>query len=118
VNERGGLSNAPAEIAHVAVIPPISGRELLAYSVPASLAGRVGEGIRVLVPLGPRQVTGIVLGLGGCYPGVKLREVLDVLDESPLLSREILALCRFASSYYLASLGEVLGTAVLAGFLA
>jgi primosomal protein N' (replication factor Y) (superfamily II helicase) len=118
LNERGGPSNEPAVIARVGVIPPISGHELLAYSIPASLAGRVGEGMRVLVPLGAREVTGIVLGLGGDHPGVKLRDVLDVLDDSPLLSPELLTLCRFASSYYLVSLGEVLGTAVLAGLRA
>jgi primosomal protein N' (replication factor Y) len=118
VNERRSLSSTPEAIARIAVIPPIPGHELLAYSVPASLAGRVAEGMRVLVPLGARQVTGIVLGLGDDHPGVKLRDVLDVLDESPLLSRELLALCRFAASYYLAPLGEVLATAVLAGLRA
>jgi primosomal protein N' (replication factor Y) len=118
VNEHRSLSSATAAIARIAVIPPIPGHELLSYSVPASLAGRLHEGMRVLVPLGPRQVTGIVLGFGGQRPSMKLREVLDVLDESPLLSRELLALCRFAASYYLASLGEVLATAVLAGLRA
>ncbi len=108
----------PADIARVAVIPPIAGRELLAYTLPPSLARRVREGMRVLVPLGGRQVTGIVLERGGERPKVRLREVLDVLDEEPLLSPELLDLCKFAASYYMATLGEVLSTAVLAGLRA
>jgi primosomal protein N' (replication factor Y) len=105
-------------IAHVVVIPPIAGNELLAYSVPPSLAPRVREGVRVLVPLGARQVTGIVLEPGGHVPKVRLRDVLDVLDEAPLLSPELLGLCKFAASYYMTTLGEVLSTAVLAGLRA
>jgi primosomal protein N' (replication factor Y) len=114
----GAAGSEPAPIARVAVIPPISGRELLAYALTPSLAPRVREGMRVLVPLGERHVTGIVLELGGEPPKVRLRDVLDVLDEEPLLSPELLDLCRFASSYYMATLGEVLSTAVLAGLRA
>ena len=110
---------AAAALVQVAVIPPIAGHELLAYAIPAALAGRVREGMRVLVPLGPRQVTGIVIELGGEPPrSAALREVLDVLDEVPLFSADLLALCRFAATYYLATLGEVLATAVLAGLRA
>jgi primosomal protein N' (replication factor Y) len=118
VNERRDFSTTPVGIARVAVIPPIPGHDLLAYSVPASLAARLREGMRVLVPLGSRQVTGIVLGLGDDLPAVKLRDVLDVLDDSPFFSPELLALCRFAASHYLAPLGEVLATALLAGLRA
>ena len=114
----GAAGSEPAAIARVAVLPPITGSELLAYALPPSLAARVREGMRVLVPLGGRQVTGIVLEVGGEPPKVRLREVLDVLDEEPLLSRELLDLCRFASSYYMATLGDVLSTAVLAGLRA
>jgi primosomal protein N' (replication factor Y) (superfamily II helicase) len=113
-----GVSAEPAPTVSVAVIPPISGHERLAYSVPSSLAERVREGVRVLVPLGRRQVTGVVVEMGGDLPAAPLRDVLDVLDDAPLLSPELLALCRFATGYYLATLGEVLATAVLAGLRA
>ncbi len=102
----------------MAVIPPIPGHELLAYALSPSLAARVHEGLRVLVPLGSRQVTGIVLEVGGEAPEVRLREVMDVLDEAPLLPPEVLALCRFAAGYYMTTLGDVLSTAVLAGLRA
>ncbi len=104
--------------ARVAIIPPIAGKELLAYAAPRSLAARLLPGMRVLVPLGRRQVTGIVIELGAGPPGIVLREVIDLLDDEPLLSSELIGLCRFAAQYYLASLGEVLATAVLAGLRA
>jgi primosomal protein N' (replication factor Y) len=105
-------------IARVVVIPPIARNELLAYAVPASLAVRVREGVRVLVPLGARQVTGIVLEVGGDVPEVRLRDVLDVLDEAPILSPDLFRLCKFAARHYMTTLGEALSTAVLAGLRA
>ena len=107
-------------VASVAVIPPIAGHEVLSYAVPAELRGSLRAGQRVLVPLAKRQVTGIVLAVGDVDEprGVRLRDVLDVLDDQPLLSEELLALCRFAARYYVAPLGEVLATAVLAGLRA
>jgi primosomal protein N' (replication factor Y) len=99
-------------------MPPIAGHELLSYTLPPSLAGRIREGMRVVVPLGPRQVTGIVIELGGEPPAAELRDILDVLDEAPLLSADLLALCRFAATHYVATLGGVLATAVLAGLRA
>ena len=109
-----------ALVAEIAVIPPIAGHEVLSYAVPTALARSLAPGQRVLVPLAQRQVTGIVIAIGGDRDvrGVRLREILDVLDGEPLLSPELLELCRFASRHYMATLGEVLATAVLAGLRA
>jgi primosomal protein N' (replication factor Y) len=112
------VSEVEEAIAEVAPIPPIPDRPVLSYLVPASLSRLVRNGARVLIPLGKRQVTGIVVGEGAPREGVELKPILDVLDAEPLLSSDLLELCRFASTYYLSPLGEVLATAVLAGLRA
>lgn len=56
------------------------------YAVPEKLADRVCPGVRVAVPFGgsrPRE--GIVLALGG-HTEKRLKAVLDVLDDEPLLT--------------------------------
>lgn len=56
------------------------------YAVPEALADRIRPGVRVAVPFGsyrPRE--GIVLALGGEADG-RLKPVLEVLDEEPLLT--------------------------------
>ena len=56
------------------------------YAVPAHLADRVRPGVRVAVPFGgsrPRE--GVVLAQGG-DESRRLKSVLDVLDEEPLLT--------------------------------
>ncbi len=62
------------------------------YSVPAKLAGKVRPGVRVAVPFGgsrPRE--GIVLALGG-DTDKRLKPILDVLDDEPLLTERQLKL--------------------------
>ncbi len=108
----------PGGFARVAVLPPIPGREILSYGIPESLDGRLLPGMRVLVPLGRRQVTGILLGPDERPPVSGVKAILDRLDETPLLSPDLLELCTFAASYYQTTLAEVLTTAVLAGLRA
>ena len=62
------------------------------YSIPEKLSGRVRPGVRVVVPFGgsrPRE--GVVLALGG-ETDKRLKTVLDVLDDEPLLTERQLQL--------------------------
>jgi primosomal protein N' (replication factor Y) (superfamily II helicase) len=88
----------------VAVIAAI--RHPLTYRVPESLDVRTGQ--RVLVPLGNRRATGIALEpVARVAPGVKVREILRVVDPVPLLSPELLTLGLWIADYYVAPVGEV-----------
>ena len=77
-------------------------------------------GAQVVVPLGPRRITGFVVGHPEQAPeGLKkdsdLKAIEDVLEDEPALDPEILELGRWAASYYLAPLGEVLRAALPQG---
>jgi primosomal protein N' (replication factor Y) (superfamily II helicase) len=94
----------PARLVSVAVFAAI--RQPLTYAVPASLSLRPGQ--RVLVPLGTRRSTGVVLeAISKAAPGFKIREVLKALDPEPVFSAALLRLGRWVSNYYLAPPGEV-----------
>ena len=88
----------------------------LHYLVPAPLQDRVLPGVRVLVPLGKRKAMGLVVGLTAAPPAlaqpIVYRPLLTVLDETPAVSEELLALCVWVAKYYLHPLGEVLQLAV------
>ncbi len=71
-------------------------------------------GAQVVVPFGPRRITGFVVGYPDAAPP-GLRDIDDVLEGEPALDAEILDLCRWISSYYLAPLGEVLRGALPQG---
>ena len=98
----------------VALPPPVA-RELT-YGVPAELAAEARSGALVLVPVVQRRLTGIVLGPAtlGDLPPSKIRPIEQILDTS-LLSPEIVALCRWMASYYMAPLGSALMAALPPG---
>ena len=98
----------------VALPPPVA-RELT-YGVPAEFAAEARPGALVLVPVVQRRLTGIVLGPAtpGDIPPSKIRPIEQILDTS-LLSPEIVALCRWMASYYMAPLGSALMAALPPG---
>ncbi len=102
--------DAARKFALVAVPAPL--QEPLTYAVPEALDGRLEVGMRVLVPLGRRRVTGVVVGFQRESPVTGVKAVSEALDEEVLLDDAFLKLCRWAADYYVASMGEVLAAAL------
>jgi primosomal protein N' (replication factor Y) len=78
------------------------------YALPETLRHRVRPGSRLVVPFGPRKLTGLILRCHDDPPAVATREALRLLDAEPVLDDELLALGRWIAGYYCAPLGEVL----------
>lgn len=74
----------------------------------------VHVGSRVLVPVGKRIVTGMVVGMEPDY-AEETRNIIEVLDETPLMPSAILELTKRVAEYYLCSWGEVLMAAMPGG---
>jgi primosomal protein N' (replication factor Y) len=71
--------SAAVRYTEVAVTLPVAGR--YHYRVPGHLAARTQVGARVLVPFGPRKVTGVVVRAESPLPaGIEAVEVSEVLD--------------------------------------
>jgi primosomal protein N' (replication factor Y) len=78
------------------------------YGVPADAAPVVGG--RVLVPFRERRMPGIVVDLHDRKPSVKTKNIIAVLDSTPVLDEQLLRLGRWIADYYLAPIGEVFRT--------
>jgi primosomal protein N' (replication factor Y) len=89
------------------------------YTVPSAFHGKVKAGSRVLVPFKESMLTGFVVKLRRKKPGKKLalRDILEVLDESPLFSPGFLAFTQKLSKAYLSSWGEILQASLPHAFL-
>lgn len=89
------------------------------YGIPSHLQSLCEVGKRVLVPLGRRKVTGYLLQISSHLPpgirGIDIKEIIDVLDETPLFDEAMLQFFRWTASYYLAPLGAVIKTALPPG---
>jgi primosomal protein N' (replication factor Y) (superfamily II helicase) len=78
------------------------------YRVPDGFAPIIGG--RVLVPFRRKRMSGIVVDLHDRKPSIATKNVIDVLDSTPVLDDQLLRLARWIADYYLAPIGEVLRT--------
>jgi primosomal protein N' (replication factor Y) len=96
----------------VSVAVPIPALDLLTYRVPDHCAVPV-RGARVVVPLGRRTLTGIVVGESPPLKAdIDLRDVERVLDDSAFLPGDVLDLAAWVADYYLAGPGAALAVAM------
>jgi primosomal protein N' len=97
----------------VTVAVPVPALGVLTYRVPDGVAAPPA-GARVVVPLGTRTLTGVVLGEG--TPPVagtfEVRDLAQVLDDTAFIPPDVLALTTWVADYYLAGPGAALAAAL------
>ncbi|MGZ4123467.1 MAG: primosomal protein N' family DNA-binding protein, partial [Tumebacillaceae bacterium] len=71
------------------------------YEVPAEMAERVHVGTRVIVPFGPRKVEGYVIGFAQTTEAKRTKPLLEVLDDEPPLTEDLVELAGWLSERYL-----------------
>jgi primosomal protein N' (replication factor Y) (superfamily II helicase) len=108
------MSDAPL---YARVILPLAVEGTYTYQIPDPERNRVQPGSRVLVPFGKKRIyTAIVHSLADTPPeGIKTRDVMEVLDQSPPVNQHQLQLWDWMSSYYMCTPGEVLRAALPSG---
>lgn len=98
------------------IILPLPLDSLFTYSVPDSLAGRVGQGIRVLVPFGKSKTyVGLVVRTHNNKPDFNVKDISTVMDDTPVVNAVQLELWRWMADYYLSSVGDVMNAALPSG---
>ncbi len=95
------------------IILPLALEGTLTYGVPNSCPL---VGARVLVPLGKsRTYVGIVAEVHDRKPDFELRNIIQILDEEPVLLPTQLKLWHWISDYYLCPIGDVYSAAIPSG---
>jgi len=108
------MSDAPEQPGFAEVTFPLPLRKTFHYEIPAPLQSRIQPGCRVWVPFGPREAVGYCVGFTD-DPGVdedRVKPVLDLIDEEPLLDDGLMDLTKWLARYYLCSWGQALQAAV------
>lgn len=81
------------KIAQVIVdVPAKAMNQTFDYKVPEKFYGVIKRGMRVIIPFGPRKITGFVINLTDHSPIDSLKEVIDILDMTPVLTDELIEL--------------------------
>ena len=73
------------------------------YSVPSNLSNKVSIGVRISVPFGNRVVYGLVLDYVSSS-NYDTKDIISVLDDNPIFSKELIELGKTMSKMYLCSL--------------
>lgn len=99
------------------VILPLAVKGAFTYKIPRSIESYLSVGSRVLVPFGKKRLyTAVVADVDVTPPeDITTREILEVLDDEPLVLPVQLQFLEWMSSYYLCSEGEVLRAAIPSG---
>ena len=101
---------------YVDVIVPLPLEGTFTYSVPHDLAERVRFGVRVAVTFGASKVhTAIVVRVHQDKPAFNVKDIVDVIDDQPMLLEQQYQLWQWLSGYYMAPLGDVYNAALPAG---
>lgn len=79
------------------------------YAIPNNLEEKISFGKRVKTKFGRQQLIGYVIDIKDVEQELK-REIIEVIDDEPILTPELLKLAQIISDYYGSSLGEALNT--------
>lgn len=90
----------------VALSLPI--KETFSYAVSNDLAPVLLPGYRVLVPFHNRKIIGYTLERVPLDPNLELKEIIQILDETPLFSKQLIPLLEWMAKYYFCPIGHVI----------
>lgn len=96
----------------VAIPRPIT--ETYTYLLPENMQGGTLPGCRVVVPLGPTRVVGVIWEANVTVTEKlkpRLKKVIQRLDSNPLLTESVLKLLKWAADYYMTPPGMVAAAA-------
>jgi len=104
---------------YIDVILPIPIQHVFTYSINKEEAAFLQPGMRVAVPFGKSKIyTSIVFQVHNHAPnGYDTKEIDQILDEQPILTKIQLEHWQWMASYYMCTLGEVLRAGVSRAFL-
>ncbi|MGH9947951.1 MAG: DEAD/DEAH box helicase, partial [Pyrinomonadaceae bacterium] len=100
---------------------PVPVQKLFTYRIRPGLADVARSGSRILVPFGKQTLTGFIVNLrteidpNSRLAEADIKDVIELLDETPLISDEIFTLTKWAAEYYAASWGEMLKASLPTG---
>lgn len=113
--EKQNLFNESKQAIHtwVEVILPLAIPKTYTYSLPEKLINKVQIGCRAEVVFGKnKKYAGIIKSIGKEKPVYETKEILNVIDDEPVIYPKQLQLWKWISEYYMCSEGEVMAAAL------
>lgn len=96
------------------VIVPVSLPALYSYAIPDTLISQCNVGVRVVIPFGKSKLYSAIVSnvTDICPENCEIKEIIEVLDQRPIINAIQLRFWNWIASYYMCTLGEVYRVAV------
>ena len=102
---------------YIDVILPLPINQKFTYQISNEYFSKIQVGCRVAVPFGRTKVyAGIVYNFHSIEPEYEVKYILEVLDETPIVSASHINFWQWMADYYMCSLGEVFNAALPSSF--
>ena len=95
------------------IVFPLPFRKAFTYLIPEEFEPYALKGVRAVAPFGKRTLTGFIINTSReTSVTEKIKPIIDILDDKPIINDKELKFYEWLSDYYLSSLGEALRLAV------
>ncbi|MEO6456622.1 MAG: primosomal protein N', partial [Ginsengibacter sp.] len=95
------------------IILPLAIPKTYTYKIPEHLIKKTIEGVRAEVVFGKnKKYAGIVKSFSNKQPAYETKEILNIIDDEPIIYPQQLKLWNWMSEYYMCSEGEVMAAAL------
>ncbi len=104
-------SQPTSHLLEIAIPAPL--RKTFQY-LPTEGCEALKPGCRIRVPFGKQKLIGIFLGFSTrpTIDEVRMKHIIEIIDQEPVLSDRLLQLCHWATDYYHHPIGDVLSNAL------
>ena len=97
----------------VEVILPLAIPKTYTYSVPEKLVNKIQIGCRAEVVFGKnKKYAGIIKSISKDKPDYETKDIINIIDDEPVIYAKQLQLWKWISDYYMCSEGEVMAAAL------
>ncbi len=87
---------------------PINNDKLFTYELDDAYLPSNYVGCRAVVPFGKRTLTGVIVKETKKPSDIATKKIIKILDEEPIISKELFKLSEWLSQYYITPLGDIL----------
>ena len=102
-----------AQPTYVDVILPLPIKQMFTYQLSDECLPSAQVGCRVAVPFGRSKIyAAVIASIHTDEPEYETKFVLNVLDETPIVSQKHIDLWSWIATYYMSSIGEVMNAAL------
>jgi len=105
-------ANQPPQKLYAEVVVNIPLNKIFHYNIPPHLRDSLMTGMRVKIPFGNKITTGFCVGFTDTPSPYQIKDIINVIDKTPLADDVMLKITQWLSSHYYCGWGEAINAVI------